>query len=145
VNMNINKKNILKPNQQKIYRRWSILGWVVFLIFVMTCIRAMNMVGFENGFLPFWKDPRMQHKIGEFILVAPFFFIFLASFTKDKRTVNQMINWSALPMIIGGSMNLYSWFGLKDHVFWHPFCLVIFVWGLLAVPICKKYFLARAR
>ena len=103
------------------------------------------MVGYENGNLSIWEIPHMQHKIGEIFLVIPFFFIFLGTYTKNKESLNKMINWSALPMFIGGSMNLYAWFELKDLVLWHPFCFVVFAWGLLAVPICRKYFLPMAK
>jgi len=114
------------------------------ILFIFTWVRLQVILGFDSEILSIIKNPRVIHKIGELILLAPFAYIHLSSFTKSKKEINRLIKWSALPMFLGGVLNFYSWMELRGEVFWAPFCLVIFSLGVFAVPISRKYFLKRA-
>ena len=139
------KKRILSGPSEKKYLFWRKFGITVFTIFTLTCIRIIYNIGFSQGIFAILSEPRIMHKIGELFLIVPFYFIYLYTYTHPRKRINQMITWSAIPMFIGGSMNAYAWFELKDMVFWHPFCWILFLWGLFAVPISKKFFLPLAK
>lgn len=126
------------------FYHWVKMGFVGLFIFMLTCIRPIREIGFSSGFQPFLYDGTMQHKVGELFLWIPFFYIGLSTFNLDRTALLQLIERCRWPMFLGGLLNLISWFSLKGVVWWHPFCWVIFLWGVFAVPLCKHLFLPRA-
>jgi len=123
---------------------WSFLGILGALIFLYTCIRPVRVIGFDSGWLPFLLDGTLQHKLGEVFLWVPFFFAGLFTYTKSQLELNQFIERWKYPMMLGGILNLISWFDLKDDVWWHPFCWVVLFWGIFGAWLCRKLFLPRA-
>ncbi len=137
-----------KPTNPKVdnaYYIWLGAGILAMLIFALTCIRPIQRIGFSDGFLPFLYDGTIQHKIGELFLWIPFFYIGLNTFSKNRAELNALIERYRWSMMFGGFLNLVAWFSLKDVMWWHPFCWVVFFWGLFAVPLCRFLFLERLR
>jgi len=130
---------------EKSYNWWLSLGALALVLFFLTCIRHLRRLGISDGLQPYVFDGTIQHKVGELFLWIPFYFIGLATFHKTKSELEQMIYRFAPLMFLGGVLNLISWFSLKSVVIWHPFCWVVFFWGLFAVPLCKWLFLPRAK
>ena len=134
----------MNMKRRKEYLFWMTFGIFCLLLFIATWIRRVGIIGHDKGLMHILQEPTIIHKIGEVLLLGPFFIIFMGSFTQSRQKIYKWINIAAIPMLVGGVLNLYAWFELKDLVFWHPLCLFIFAWGMVAVPLCRKYFIVRA-
>jgi len=118
------------------------IGWMLFEL-----IRVSWRITEDSGIGSVFIDGIVLHKIGELLVAAPFVVgLFLPMFwNKDGEEMERILNTVRILMLVGGVLNGIAWLSLRYIVDWHPWCLVIFCWGLIGFIFIKPLSLGMLR
>ena len=119
----------------------ALIAIPAFVWLFVELIRVFLEVSNRSGVASVPFDGVIQHKIGELMVGAPLFLIFLLSNKWSKEKVFTLANRMQIIMIIGGLLNGLAWFSLRERETWDSFfrvwCLILLFVGLFGSPIAK--------
>jgi hypothetical protein len=94
-------------------------------------VRVSGEVRAASGWagLPF--DGVVQHKVGELLIAIPFAAVTLLTYMWEEGRLLLLIRRTRAAMWLGGILNGVAWLSLRHIKVWHPYCLLLLVFGLV--------------
>jgi hypothetical protein len=110
------------------------LMWLVVTAALLVLCAALGRVVMEVLATEGWAgvpfDGVVQHKVGELLIAIPFAVLAPLSRVWDGERLQLFILRTRVSMLLGAILNGVAWLSLRYSKSWHPWCLLLLVFGL---------------
>lgn len=137
-----------KPESMLTFNKLILPLVFVFAVYYITqdFLLYLNALG-EPDFLSakFWFDPMVMHKIGEALILIPFFLVLMILKFAGTENAEKLLKRIMFLTVVGGVMNIAAWVSFKGVSDVQTWMMVMSFLGILAIPLAKLFIRVQAK